>query len=180
MRNRAILAAALMLGALTAAGALLATGLVTGARADAPEGPLPASALVLPAGPPFASAQDAIEARRKAYKLSGKIFKELKAAVEAGAPVKPYTADVEFLVAWSRKIPLMFPPGSDTGHETKALPEVWTDREHFERDAADYTAAAETLAKLAEADDKAGFARQFQATGKACAACHKAFRARLN
>lgn len=176
MRNRAILAAALMLCALTAAGAML----VTGSRADAPQGPLPASDLVLPAGPPFASAQDAIDARRKAYKLSGKIFKELKAAVEAGAPVKPYTADVEFLVAWSRKIPLMFPPGSDTGHDTKALPEVWTDREHFDRDASDYTAAAETLAKLAEADDKAGFGRQFQATGKACAACHKAFRARLN
>ena len=176
MSNRAIMAAVLMLGAVAAAGGLMATG----ARADAPQGPIPAADLVLPAGPPFASPAEAIEARRKAYKLSGKIFKELKAAVEAGAPVKPYAADVQFLVAWSRKIPVMFPPGSDSGHETKALPEVWTDRTHFERDAADYTEAAETLAKLAEADDQAGFARQFQATGKACAACHKAFRARLN
>ncbi len=176
MSNRAILAAVLMLGAVAAAGALMANR----ARADAPQGPVPASDLLLPAGPPFASAEDAIAARRKAYKLSGKIFKELKAAVEAGAAVKPYAADVQFLVAWSRKIPAMFPPGSDTGHDTKALPEIWTDREHFDRDAADYTAAAETLAKLAEADDQAGFARQFQATGKACAACHKAFRARLN
>jgi len=150
------------------------------ARADAPEGPVPASELVLPAGPPFASPAEAIEARRKAYKLSGKIFKELKAAVEAGAAVKPYAADVQFLVAWSRKLPAMFPPGSEAGHDTKALPEVWTDRAQFDRDAAAYTAAAEALARLAEADDKAGFAGQFQATGKACAACHKAFRARLN
>ena len=159
---------------------VLTTLVLTWAKADEKGVPVPSSELRLPAGPPFASPQDAIRQRRAAYKLSGRIFKAMKEAVEAGKDVRPFADDARFLVSWSRKIPEMFPPGSDTGAETKALPKIWQDKKTFDERAAAYTAEAEKLAALAEAGDKAGFARQFQATGKACGACHKVFRARVD
>ncbi|MBX5454459.1 MAG: cytochrome c [Acidobacteriia bacterium] len=159
---------------------ILTTLVLTWAKADEKGVPVPSSELQLPAGPPFASPEDAIQQRRAAYKLSGGVFKAMKEAVEAGKDVRPFADDARFLVSWSRKIPEMFPPGSDTGKETKALPKIWQDKKTFDERAAAYTAEAEKLAALAEAGDKAGFAQQFQATGKACGACHKVFRARVD
>ena len=75
-------------------------------------------------------------------------------------------------------IPSLFPAGSEKGDDTKALPEIWSNRAEFEKDAANLTTQAEKLVQLAEADDKAGFATQFQATGQACGACHRQFRAK--
>jgi len=131
-----------------------------------------------PAKPPFADPQDAIVARRAAFKAQGEIFNAMKKADDAGEDPKIFAADAHWLVDWAKQIPVMFPKGSDSGHETKALPAIWTDKDTFDKDAAAYDEAVTKLAAFADAGDKEGFVKQFGATGGTCGACHRAFRAK--
>jgi len=41
----------------------------------------------------------------------------------------------------------LFPEGSDTGHDTEALPAIWTDREGFDKRLADFGAAVDAAAQ---------------------------------
>lgn len=156
------------------AGALLVCGGIGmfAARAADPSGPIP-----VPQLPPnsFADPQDAIVARKETMKTDGKIFKAMKAAVESGADVAPFADDAQWFVDWGRQIPQMFPKGSESGHETKAKPDIWTDKAGFDKFANDMAAAAERLAAAAKQNDKAAFAGAFQAVGKSCGGCHKVY-----
>ena len=119
-----------------------------------------------------------IAGRQAAFDLQGGVFAAMKATVDAGGSVKPLTDGAKGLVSWGTALPGMFPVGTEGGHNTKAKPEVWSDSAGFAKAAADFEAAAVKLAALADADDKAGFADQFKATGATCGACHRQFRAR--
>ena len=121
---------------------------------------------------------DIIAARQAGYDLVASTFGGMKPVVEGGQDVKPLTDASKALASWGRAIPTLFPDGTQTGHNTKARPEVWSDRGGFEKAAANYTAAAEKLSQLAEANDKAGFATQYAALGQTCGACHRGYRAR--
>jgi len=158
-------------GLLAGAAGLLALVLAS-AHAAAPAAPVAPGAL-----PPtsFANPEEAIVARKEAMKTDGKIFKAMKAALAAGQDPGPFTADAQWLVAWGKQMPLMFPKGSETGHDTKAKPAIWTDKPGFDRDAANMVAASEKLVQAAESNDKAAFAAGFQAVGKSCGGCHKAY-----
>lgn len=163
----------------------LAAGLIAAALAAASVGPWRARAADEPAAGPvpigplppasFADPQDAIVARKDTMKTDGKIFKAMKAAVDAGAPVRPFAEDAQWFVGWGKQIPAMFPPGSETGHDTKAKPNIWTDKAGFDRFAGDMAAAGQKLATAANADDKAAFGDAFHDLGKACGGCHKAY-----
>ena len=118
-----------------------------------------------------------IAGRQAAFDLQGGVMAAMKGAVESGQEVKPLAAGAKGILAWARAIPTMFPVGTERGHNTKAKPEVWSDRAGFEKAAANLATQAEKLAQLADANDKAGFATQFQATGQACGACHRPYRA---
>ncbi len=74
----------------------------------------------------------------------------------------------------------MFPDGTQSGHDNKARPEVWSDRGGFEKAAETFWTAADKLATLAAADDKVGFAGQYTTTTQACGACNRAYRVRTN
>ena len=119
---------------------------------------------------------DVIAARQAGFDLQGGVAAAMKATVDAGTSVKPLTDGAKGLSSWGHIIPTMFPDGTQTGRNTKAKPEVWTDRAGFEKAAANFYAEAEKLVRFAEADDKAGFADQFKATAGACGACHRAYR----
>jgi cytochrome c556 len=73
----------------------------------------------------------------------------------------------------------MFPPGTETGGGTHALPTVWSERPEFEKLAADLATQATKLQQVAATGDKAGFAAQFKATGAVCGECHHTYRAKL-
>jgi len=120
---------------------------------------------------------DIIAVRQALMDLQGGIAGAMKGAVEGGAEVKPLTAAAKGLVSSSKVIPTLFPAGTEQGHNTKAKAEVWSDRAGFEKAAANLTAQAEKLVQLADANDKAGFAAQFQAIGQACGSCHRPYRA---
>jgi cytochrome c556 len=119
-----------------------------------------------------------ISARQTAFLLSGSVFGAIKATVTSGADVKGQADNAGALVEWAGIIPTLFPAGTDKGHDTKALPKVWTDMPGFLKAAQNYAAAAKTLQDAAKADDKKAFAAAFKQTGKACGACHKAYRAK--
>ena len=69
-------------------------------------------------------------------------------------------------------------PGSDQGHNTKALPAVWTEPAEFQMDADNLAKEATKLAELAKAGDTEAVAAQVKVVGDACATCHKTFRAK--
>src|SRR5690348_11674078 len=104
----------------------------------------------------------------------------MKRAVAAKEEVKPYADSAAAISKWAKQFPTLFPPGSDKGHDTKALPAIWSDREGFEKAAANLSEAAAKLAAVAKANDKAAFPDQFDAMTKACAACHRTYRAKMD
>jgi cytochrome c556 len=146
------------------AGAVLAVGVVGSAYA---QGTVPMSA-------------DAIIAARQAgYDNMSASVADMKRAVEAKVTeVKPFKNNADAIVHWARAVPSLFPPGTEKGHNTKALPTVWSDRAGFEKAAANLATAGEALSKAAADNDAAAFAVAFQNTGKACGGCHHDFRAK--
>ena len=121
-----------------------------------------------------------IGARQAGFDLQAGNVTGMKAAIDAGTDVKGFRDAAKALSNWGHTIPLMFPDGTQTGHDTHALPAVWSDRAGFEKAAENFWTQADKLATLAEANDKAGFAAQYTATTQACGACHRNYRQRLN
>ncbi len=117
-----------------------------------------------------------IAIRQSLMDLQGGVAAAMKGAVDAKEDVKPLTAGAKALVSSSKVIPALFPTGTEKGHDTKAKPEVWSDKAGFEKAAATLTAQSEKLVALADANDKAGFATQFAEVGKACGGCHRPYR----
>ena len=121
-----------------------------------------------------------IAARQAGFDLQAGNAGAMKAGIDGGGDVKRFTDAAKALSSWGHVIPSMFPDGTQAGHDTHALPAVWSDRAGFEKAAENFWTQADKLAVLAEANDKAGFATQYTATTQACGACHRNFRQRLN
>jgi cytochrome c556 len=130
------------------------------------------------AGPVSVPADEVIAGRQAGFDLMQGVVGGMKGTIEAGQSVKPFTAGAKGIVAWAKVIPNAFPAGTESGHDTKAKPEIWSDSAGFAKAAVALQEAAEKLVTLATADDKAGFAEQFEAMGKTCGGCHRGYRAR--
>lgn len=125
-----------------------------------------------------AQAQDYIAIRQAGQDLMAGTFGGLRIAVTAKTDVKTLLPAANGLAAWMRVYPTLFPKGTETGGNTKALPAVWSDRAGFDKAAANLVDAAQKLADLAKAGDTEAFAAQVKAVGEACGACHKDYRAK--
>ena len=123
-------------------------------------------------GEGVANPGDLIIARQAGMDLQYAVGGDMKRAVAAKADVRPYEDGAEAIAAWSKAIPGLFPPGTEKGHDTKAKPEIWSDRAGFEKAAARLGDAAQALTAAAKAGGQAAFATAFETTTKACAACH--------
>ncbi len=122
--------------------------------------------------------QDIIVTRQAGFDLQNGAFAAIRAAVADKADLKPYADAAGGIVSWAKQIPLAFPKGSDTGHNTKAKPEIWSDNAGFVKDADDLATAAEKLQTLIKANDLSGTAAQIKVVGGACGACHRTYRVR--
>ena len=141
-------------------------------------GALAAGALVSGATVAFAQA-DVIKARQENRKATGPEMRAIKAVIDAKGDLKeigPHAAKLKELELAFDK---MFPAGSDKG-ETKALPTVWSDNAGFQKASANASAAYDKLAVAAGSGDMAAATAAFGDVGKACGACHTAYRAKLN
>ncbi|MCW3476502.1 c-type cytochrome [Limobrevibacterium gyesilva] len=126
----------------------------------------------------MAAPEDIIAARQAGYKRIGEHTASIRNAVAAGQDVAPLAGLAKEIADWGRTMPTLFPPGTESGRDTKARPAIWSDRANFDKAAANLATEADKLAQLAQANDKDGFARQFKATGATCGACHTAYRSR--
>jgi cytochrome c556 len=124
------------------------------------------------------SPAEVIAARQAGFALLAGAFQPFKATAEADKSPKPLADSAAAIAEWAAAIPSLFPVGTESGHDTKAKPEIWSDHDGFIKAAATFEAAAKKLEATAEADDAKGFADAFEATAKACGACHKAYRAK--
>ncbi len=125
-----------------------------------------------------ADALDPIAIRQVGMDLTGGDLAYIKSVVTAKGEVKPLEVPAKAIARWAATIPVLFPPGSETGGDTKALPEIWSDRAGFEKIASAARAAATKLAEAAKANDADAVAVQFKALGEQCGACHKGYRAK--
>jgi cytochrome c556 len=130
------------------------------------------------AGTAHAAGPDPIETRQAGQDLMAADFAGIRAVIAAKGDVKTLQKPAEALARWMKQFPSQFPPGSDTGHDTKALPAVWSDSAGFQKAADNFVDAANKLAELAKAGDADGMASQVKVVGDACGACHKTYRAR--
>jgi cytochrome c556 len=162
----------LLLGAVLVAVGSISLGWVQGAGAQgkaAPDSESPTVSMPV---------DEIIAARQAAYDLMAADFGAMKRAVEAHADPKPLADGAKAIARWGHAVPAMFPPGTDKGHDTKAKPDIWSDRAGFEKAAANLGMQADKLAQAADSGDKDAFAAQWKATGDACGACHRVYRAR--
>jgi cytochrome c556 len=125
-----------------------------------------------------AAGPDPIETRQAGQDLLNGDFAGIRAVVAAKGDVKTLEKPADAMARWMRQFPSQFPPGSDKGHDTKALPVVWSDSAGFQKAADTMADASDKLAQLAKAGDADGVASQIKVVGDACGACHRTYRAR--
>jgi cytochrome c556 len=134
--------------------------------------------MVTTAGVARAEGYDPIETRQAGQDLLAGTYAGIKVVVADKGDVKTLENPAKAMARWIRQFPTQFPKGSEEGHNTKALPAVWSDSAGFLKAANDLADAATKLAELAKAGDTDGVAAQVKVVGDACAACHRTYRAR--
>ena len=126
-----------------------------------------------------ARAQDAANVIKYRQAVMGSMGAHMRAIVavakgEVGfvAHVPGHAAGIQAIAGM---IADMFPAATGSG-ETRAKPEIWSDRKGFEAAIANLQAAAANLVKVAGSGDRAAIGGALQATGKTCGGCHKPYR----
>jgi cytochrome c556 len=134
-------------------------------------------ATALPAAAQFQKPEDAIKYRKAAFTVMAAHFSRIGAMAAGRAPfdatVAASNADI---VASMSKLPFAgFTDGTSTG-DTRAKPEIWSNRAKFDAGA---TKMQEEIAKLNAAAKTGNFEAvktAFGAAGQTCKACHDDFR----
>ena len=121
---------------------------------------------------------EVIAARQGGMALLGGVTDQMKAGVKSGADPKDYVSGAEAMVKWGGAYAALFPDGTQKGHDTKAKPEIWTDRAGFEKADAAFIEASTKLVEAAKSGDKAMFATAFGAAGQSCGGCHRNYKER--
>jgi cytochrome c556 len=130
------------------------------------------------AGAAYAQEPNPIETRQAGQDLLSGDFAGIRAVVAAKGDLKTLEKPAQAMARWMRQFPSQFPPGSEKGHDTKALPAVWSDSAGFKKAADEFAADADKLAELARAGNAEGVASQVKVVADACGACHRNYRAR--
>ncbi len=139
---------------------------------------LGAVALLATAGLARADGLNLIEFRQTGMDLQSSGFAGIRAVVAAKGDIKTLEAPAKALQRWAALIPAVYPKGTETGGNTKALPEVWSDAAGFQKAAAALGEASGKLAELAKTGDADAVAAQVKLVGAACSACHNSYKAK--
>jgi cytochrome c556 len=148
MTRQTVLYAAVVLAALTVAA-------LDTARADSP---------------------DLIALRQAVMSLQNGDFAYIRSVVKARGDVQPLEVPAKAIGKSSALIATLFPKGTETGGNTRALPEIWSDPSGFQKIATALGEAADKLAAAAKAGDADEVAASAKLVGEQCGACHKTYR----
>lgn len=120
---------------------------------------------------------DVVGIRRAGMRVAEGDFMMVRLAAEKGADIRRFEGPARSLAQWAAALPAMFPAGTGPGTaNTRARPEVWSNRADFEQKAADFGTAVTRMADAAAANNMAEGARQWDAAWRSCNACHNAYR----
>jgi len=131
----------------------------------------------LPAAAQFQKPEDAVKYRKAAFTVMGAHFGRIGAMASGKAPFDAAAAAANAdIVAAMSKLPYAgFIDGTSSG-ETRAKPEIWTERAKFDAAA---SKMQEEVAKLNVAAKSGNFEQikaAFGAAGQSCKACHDNYR----
>lgn len=121
---------------------------------------------------------DLIETRQAGQDLLSGDFAGIRGVVAAKGDIKKLGAPAKAMARWMRNFPDMFPKGTEQGHNTRALPAIWSDPPGFRKAADNLSNAAAKLAELAKAGDAEAVTTQVKAVADACDECHRTYRQR--
>ncbi|HEX4779113.1 MAG TPA: cytochrome c [Usitatibacter sp.] len=121
--------------------------------------------------------EDQIKLRKSAYALMGYSFGGINAMAEGKRPYdKEQATQLADLLAQVSMVPRhFFGDGTDKG-ETRAKPEIWTQRGDFDAKMDKMVSEAAKLPAVARSGDEAALKRQAKVVGEACGSCHDDFR----
>jgi cytochrome c556 len=121
---------------------------------------------------------DPIAVRQAGFSLNNGDWAFIRSVVASKGDVKPLEAPAKAMAKWAGVIPTLFPKGTETGGDTKALPEIWSDPAGFQKIAMAFGEATTKLATDAKAGDADLVAADAKLVGEQCGACHKTYRAK--
>ena len=115
-----------------------------------------------------ARAQEPVRSRRArpGRTCSPATYAGIRGVVAAKGDVKTLENPAKAMARWMKQFPPQFPKGSEQGHNTRALPAVWTDNEGFRKTAGELADASTKLAELAKAGDADAVAAQVKVDGR--------------
>lgn len=139
-----------------------------------------AVAIIAAASLSVANAQDT-EPQVERHELMEEIGSNMKTMGDMVKGEQPYdAAKVEAALGTIgdnvQKFVTLFPEGSETGHDTRALPAIWENPSEFE-ERADALVEAVNAAQEVAPDGVEAFAPAFLEVGQTCRGCHTDFRA---
>lgn len=131
----------------------------------------------LPAAAQFQKPEDAIKYRKAAFTVMGAHFGRIGAMASGKAPFDAAAAAANAdLVATLSKLPYAgFIEGTATG-ETRAKPEIWTERAKFDLAASKMQEEVVKLNVAAKSGNLDQIKLAFGAAGQSCKACHDNYR----
>ena len=135
--------------------------------------------MALPATAQFSKAEDAVKYRKNALFVMGQNFSRVAAMASGKAPFDAKVAVESAAVAdFVAKLPWAgFGPGTDKG-DTKAKPDIWTERAKFDDYAGKMQAEMTKLSAAAKSGNLDSIRTAVNATGGTCKSCHDDFRAK--
>jgi cytochrome c556 len=122
--------------------------------------------------------ETAIHYRQAVYRVILWNFLPLGEMYKGRTPFDAKEAErrAERIAAASEQLLEGFPAGSDSGAETAAKAEIWSERADFEAKMKDFTTQSRALVAAAHSGDEAKFRAQFDDLKSACKSCHDTFR----
>ena len=121
---------------------------------------------------------DPILTRQAGLDLLAGTFGGINNVVKLKGDVKTLEGPARYMQKWATVMPSLFPPGSDTGHATKAKAEIWSDQAGFAKASAAFGEASGKLLEAARSGDADAVTTAVKGVSDSCAACHNAYRAK--
>ena len=137
-----------------------------------------AAMLLATTGLAHADGPSVIEMRQVGMSLLSGDFAGIRAVIAAKGDVKTLENPAKAMQRWAALTPSLFPKGTETGGNTKAGPEIWSDAAGFAKASAALGEAAGVMMAAAKAGDADAAAAAVKGIGDACGACHKGYRAK--
>ena len=121
---------------------------------------------------------DVIAARQTVYKGFGSATKPIGAMLKGDTPFDEAVVKTALTTyaEGTGKLANLFPDDSKTGHDTEALPAIWSSKTDF--DGRLTKLGADSQAALTAITDKASFTATMPKIIGQCGACHKEYRAK--